>query len=138
VHRLPSSRDDAYDDPFTGPATLAAAGVDFCIGAFDTSNVRNLPYHAATAAAYGLSPEKALESITLAPARIFGVADRYGSLVRGKSATMIITDGDPLEIPTQVEAMWIDGRSVDLTSRHTQLRDKYAEKIRRKAERRSF
>jgi hypothetical protein len=51
---------------------------------------------------------------------------------------MIITDGDPLEIPTQVEAMWIDGRSVDLTSRHTQLRDKYAEKIRRKAERRSF
>ena len=138
VHRLPSSRDDAYDDPFTGPAKLAAAAVDFCIGAFDTSNVRNLPYHAATAAAYGLSPEKALESITLAPARIFGVADRYGSLARGKSATMIITDGDPLEIPTQVEAMWIDGRSVDLTSRHTQLRDKYAEKIRRKAERRSF
>ena len=138
VHRLPSSRDDAYDDPFTGPAKLAAAGVEFCIGAFDTSNVRNLPYHAATAAAYGLSPEKALEAITIAPARIFGVADRYGSLARGKSATLIITNGDPLEIPTQVEAMWIDGRSVDLTSRHTQLRDKYAEKIRRKAERRSF
>ncbi|MDE0961033.1 MAG: amidohydrolase family protein [Planctomycetota bacterium] len=138
VHRLPSRRDEAYDEPFTGPAILARAGVDFCIGAFDTSNVRNLPYHAATAAAYGLSPEKALESITLAPARIFGVDDRYGSLVRGKSATMIITDGDPLEIPTQVEAMWIDGRSVDLTSRHTQLRDKYTEKIRRKAERRAF
>ncbi len=138
VHRLPSDRDAAYDEPFTTPSILAAAGVDFCIGAFDTSNVRNLPYHAATAAAYGLGPEKALESITLAPARIFGVADRYGSLARGKSATLIITNGDPLEIPTQVEAMWIDGRSVDLTSRHTQLRDKYAEKIRRKAERRSF
>ena len=51
---------------------------------------------------------------------------------------MILTDGDPLEIPTQVEAMWIDGRSIDLTSRHTQLRDKYTEKIQRQAERRAF
>lgn len=138
VHRLPTKRDSAYDEPFTGPATLAKAGVEFCIGAFDTSNVRNLPYHAATAAAYGLGAEKALEAITLAPAKIFGVADKYGSLARGKSATMIITNGDPLEIPTQVEAMWIDGRSIDLTSRHTQLRDKYEEKIRLKAERRAF
>ncbi|MEC9476749.1 MAG: amidohydrolase family protein [Planctomycetota bacterium] len=138
VHRLPSKRDSAYDEPFTGPATLANAGVEFCIGAFDTSNVRNLPYHAATAAAYGLGAEKALEAITLATARIFGVADKYGSLTRGKSATMIITDGDPLEIPTQVEAMWIDGRSIDLTSRHTRLRDKYAEKIRLNAQRRAF
>ena len=138
VHRVPSNRGDAYDEPFTGPARLAEAGVEFSIGSFDTSNMRNLPYHAATAAAFGLSPEKALESITIAPARIFGVADRYGSLVRGKSATMIITDGDPLEIMTNVEAMWIDGRRVDLTSRHTQLRDKYAEKIRRSAVRRTF
>ncbi|MGE4618964.1 MAG: amidohydrolase family protein [Planctomycetota bacterium] len=138
VHRLPSKRDSAYDEPFIGPTVLANAGVEFCIGSFDTSNVRNLPYHAATAAAYGLGPEKALEAITLAPARIFGVADRYGSLSRGKSATMIITNGDPLEIPTNVEAMWIDGRSIDLTSRHTQLRDKYNEKIRLKAERRAF
>ncbi len=138
VHRLPAKRDAAYDEPFTAPAALARAGVEFCIGSFDTSNVRNLPYHAATAAAYGLGADKALEAITLAPARIFGVADRYGSLTRGKSATMIITNGDPLEIPTQVEAMWIDGRRVDLSSRHTQLRDKYAEKIRRQAERRAF
>lgn len=138
VHRVPSRRHDPYDEPFTGPARLAEAGVEFCIGSFDTSNMRNLPYHAATAAAFGLSPEMALESITIAPARIFGVADRYGSLVRGKSATMIITNGDPLEIATQVEAMWIDGSRVDLTSRHTQLRDKYAEKIRRKAVRRTF
>jgi imidazolonepropionase-like amidohydrolase len=138
VHRLPAKRDSAYDEPFTAPAALARAGVEFCIGSFDTSNVRNLPYHAATAAAYGLGADKALEAITLAPARIFGVSDRYGSLTRGKSATMIITDGDPLEIPTHVEAMWIDGRSIDLTSRHTQLRDKYTEKIRRQAERRAF
>lgn len=138
VHRLPSKRDSAYDEPFTAPAALARAGVEFCIGSFDTSNVRNLPYHAATAAAFGLGADKALEAITLAPARIFGVSDRYGSLTRGKSATMILTDGDPLEIPTQVEAMWIDGRSIDLTSRHTQLRDKYTEKIQRQAERRAF
>ena len=103
----------------------------FAIGAFDTSNVRNLPYHAATAAAYGLAPEAALRSITLSAAEILGVADRYGSITLGKSATVILTDGDPLEIATQVEAMWIDGVAVDLNSRHTQLYGKYTEKLNR-------
>lgn len=131
IHRLPSRRDEAVEAPFAGPAKLQAAGVKFSIGAFDTSNVRNLPYHAATAAAHGLSPEAALRSITLSPAEILGVDSDYGSLRTGKSATLIITDGDPLEMATQVEAMWIDGRRVDLTSRHTQLFEKYEEKLRR-------
>ena len=131
IHRLPSGRDEAPAAPFAGPATLHAAGVPFAIGAFDTSNVRNLPYHAATAAAHGLPPEVALRSITLSAAEILGVADRYGSITPGKSATVIITDGDPLEITTQVEAMWIDGVPVDLRSRHTQLYDKYTEKLNR-------
>ncbi|MGA1201813.1 MAG: amidohydrolase family protein [Planctomycetota bacterium] len=131
IHRLPSSRDEAPSAPFDGPATLHEAGVPFAIGAFDTSNVRNLPYHAATAAAHGLPPEIALRSLTLSAAEIFGVADRYGSITPGKSATVIITDGDPLEITSQVEAMWIDGVRVDLRSRHTQLFEKYTEKLNR-------
>lgn len=132
IYRLPSRRDEDVAAPFEGPAKLEAAGVSFAIGAFDTSNVRNLPYHAGTAVAHGLSKEAALRSITLSPAEILGVADRYGSLAVGKSATLIITDGDPLEIPTHVEAMWIDGMSVDLMSKHTQLYEKYTEKLRRR------
>lgn len=131
VHALPGRTDDPYDTIFTTPARLRAAQVEFAIASFETSNMRNLPYHAATAAAYGLDREAALAAITLAPARILGVADRYGSLAAGKSATLIVTNGDPLEIPTQVQMMWIDGRPVDLTSRHTDLYEKYRERLRR-------
>jgi len=134
IHRLPARRDEDVAAPFAGPARLHAAGVKFAIGAFDTSNVRNLPYQAACAAANGLPKEEALRAITLSAAEILGVADRYGSLTAGKSATLIITDGDPLEIPTQVEAMWIDGARVDLSSRHTQLFEKYTERLKRAQE----
>ena len=126
-------RDDAYDGAYTLPERLRAAGIDFCISGSarsETYNARNLAYHAATAVAYGLPADKALESITLAPARIFGLQDRVGSLESGKDATLIVTDGDPLETTTQVEQAFIQGRSVQLTSLHTRLRDKYLEKYR--------
>ncbi|MFQ5653250.1 MAG: amidohydrolase family protein [Planctomycetota bacterium] len=131
VHRLPSRRDAPHDEAFTAPAELFRAGIPFAIGGFSSSNARNLPYHAAMAAAHGLPPEEALRAITLSAAQILGVADSYGSLAIGKSATLMLTDGDPLEIVTAVEALWIDGREIDLTSRHTTLNEKYAEKIRR-------
>ncbi|MEQ8788069.1 MAG: amidohydrolase family protein [Pirellulaceae bacterium] len=134
VYRLPERRDDAYDAAYTVPQRLQAAGVKFCIsgaGRFGASNVRNLPYHAATAAAYGLSEEDALKSITLYPAEILGVADRVGSLEVGKQATLIVTDGDPLETPTQTEAAFIQGRRVELLDRHKRLWRKYQEKYRR-------
>lgn len=131
VHALPGGRDADYDEVFAGPARLHEAGVKFAIAGFETSSCRNLPYHAATAAAYGLPPEEALRSITLSPAEILGVGDRVGSLVEGHQATLIVTDGDPLEITTNVERMWIDGRAVDLGSRHTQLYEKYRERIER-------
>jgi imidazolonepropionase-like amidohydrolase len=132
VHRLPQRRSDAYDDPFTVPARLHAAGVRFCIsGAEDAWNVRNLPYHSATAAAYGLPREVALKAVTLFPAEIFGVADRLGSLDPGKDATLIVTDGDPLEIATRVERAFIQGRPIDLSNRQTRLWEKYKEKYRR-------
>jgi imidazolonepropionase-like amidohydrolase len=131
IHRLPARRWEGYDMPFTLPLKLHEAGVRFCIcggGSFDAAHERNLPYHAATAAAYGLPKEEALKSITIYPAEILGVADQVGSLQVGKDATLIITDGDPLEITTQVEMEFIQGREIDLTSRHTQLYEKYLEK----------
>ena len=135
VYRLPQRRFSPYDEPFTLPAKLYEAGVRFAIATGDGFYAeRNLPYHAGTAAAYGLPHDEALRSITLSAAEILGIADRVGSLEPGKDATLIVTDGDPLEIPTSVERAFIQGRTVDLTSRHTQLRDKYRERYRQSKE----
>jgi imidazolonepropionase-like amidohydrolase len=128
VHRVPGRRWEAYDTPFTTPMKLHQAGVRFCIADFDASNVRNLPYQAATAAAYGLPKEEALKAITLYPAQILGVADRVGSLEAGKDATIIVANGDPLEITTQVEQVFIQGRKIDLGNKHRALYEKYAKK----------
>ena len=131
VHRVPQNRSDAYDASYTLPARLQAAGVRFCIsssGRSETWNTRNLPYHAATAVAFGLDAEQAMRSITLSPAEIYGVADRIGSLEVGKDATLIVTDGSPLEIPTQTEMAFVQGRRIDLSNKHTRLRDKYLQK----------
>lgn len=126
VHRLPGRRHEDYDTPFTNALKLHQAGVRFCISdGGGGSNERNLPYHAATAAAYGLPKEEALKSVTIHPAQILGIADRVGSLEVNKDATLIVTDGDPLEITTQVEQAYILGRTVDLTSKHTDLYEKY-------------
>lgn len=132
IHRLPSHRFDAYDDAFTLPKKLYGAGIRFAIISQDEApHERNLPYQAATAAAYGLPKDEALKAITLYPAQIFGVADRVGSLEVGKDATLIVTTGDPLEIRTNVVMGFIQGRKIDLTSRHTMLYEKYKEKYGR-------
>jgi imidazolonepropionase-like amidohydrolase len=132
IHRLPSRRFNAYDDPFTLPLKLHQAGVKFAIfSADEAAHQRNLPYEAAMAAAYGLPKEEALKAITLYPAQILGVDDRVGSLEVGKDATLIVTNGDPLEITTDVELAFIRGGRIDLTSRHTKLYEKYKEKYGR-------
>jgi imidazolonepropionase-like amidohydrolase len=133
TYRLPQRRGDDYDAPFTLPDRLRQAGIKFCIaggGKTSASNVRNLPYDAATAVAYGLPQDEALKAITLYPAQILGVADRVGSLEAGKDATLFIADGDTLETATQVEAAYIQGRPVDLSNRHKRLWQKYQQKYR--------
>jgi imidazolonepropionase-like amidohydrolase len=132
VYRLPMRRADAYDAAYTLPERLRQSGIRYCIsGAERTANTRNLPYHAATAAAYGLPRDEALKSVTLYPAQILGVADRVGSLEVGKDATLIVTTGDPLETATQVRAAYVQGRNVSLDDRHKRLYRKYREKYRR-------
>jgi len=132
IHRTPRRGWEAYDAPFTLAKKLHDAGVRFCItGDGGASNERNLPFHAATAAAYGLPKEEALKAVTLYPAQILGIADRLGSLEVGKDATIIVTDGDPLEIMSQVEREFISGKSIPLTSKHTRLYEKYKEKYHR-------
>lgn len=134
VHRLPERRDEAPDTAYRLAAQLAQAGVRYCIArganSFQTPYDRNLPYEAATAAAHGLDPTEALRAITLYPAQILGVADRLGSLEVGKLASLVVTDGDPLDIRTRVERVYIQGREIDLSNRQTRLLDKYRERLR--------
>ncbi|MDA0374663.1 MAG: amidohydrolase family protein [Planctomycetota bacterium] len=131
THRLPGRRDDPHDRPFRLPAVLHEAGVRFCIsGEFGYENERNLPYHAAKAVAYGLPLEAAEHAVTSGAAEILGVGDELGTLDAGKRATLILTDGHPLEVTTHVRAAWVSGRRIDLTNKQTRLARKYEEKYR--------
>ncbi len=123
--RLPEQEDDAYDKNYALPAELHKAGVKFCFATFDNQFARNLPFEAGFAAGYGLPVDAAIKSVTLHAAEIWGVADRVGSIEAGKSADLILTDGDLLEHKTQVKAMWIAGKTVSLENKHTQLYQKY-------------
>jgi imidazolonepropionase-like amidohydrolase len=123
--RLPAQMDDPYDEPYTLPARLHAAGVKFAFGTFDTQFARNLPFQVANAVAFGLPYEKALEAVTIGAAEIWGVAGEIGSIEKGKSADLILTNGDPLEASTQILQMFVRGRQVDLETKHTRLYEKY-------------
>ena len=103
--------------------------VAFTDGA-DASNARNLPHQAAAAVAFGFPREKAIEAMTLEPARIVGVAERVGSLEPGKDATLIVTDGDILDLRTSVVAAYLDGRVLDLTDKQKRLYERYRNRPR--------
>ena len=122
---LPAREDDPYDVIFTNAKTLHDNGIRFAIQTTDAHNARNLPYHAAMCAAFGLPKEIALRAITLAPAEIFGFADRLGSLEPGKIANVVVTNGDPLEIRTNVQRLFIGGEDIPLDSYHTLLYEKF-------------
>jgi imidazolonepropionase-like amidohydrolase len=123
---LPGREDDAYDALYEQPAKLQQAGVRFCISTGDAgAEVRNLAQYAGMAAAYGLSKADAVKSVTLYPAQIMNVADRLGTIEIGKMANLVITDGDLLEIRSRIRYLFIDGRPVALTSRHTELNEAF-------------
>jgi len=129
IHSGPTRRWEPYDLVFSLAERLREAGVQFCIsGDYSASNARNLPHHAATAAAYGLPAEEALKAITLSPAKILGLDSAIGSLELGKDATMFVSDGDILELSTRVERVFIQGKKIDLRDKHKQLYEKYSEK----------
>ena len=126
IFSLPSREDDPYDILYEQPAKLLQAGVRFCISTGDPgAEARNLAQYAGMAAAYGLSKADALKSVTLYPAQIMNVGDRLGSIDAGKMANLVVTDGDLLEIRTRIRYLFIDGRPVVLTSRHTELNDAF-------------
>ena len=127
--RMPKRDDSPYDDLYKRPQQLQAAGVRYSFMAGDdTAHERNLNYAVALAVAHGLPAADALHALTLGAAEIFGVADTFGSLESGKSATLIVTDGHPLDVLSNVQLAFIDGRAIDLDNKQTKLADKYREK----------
>jgi len=126
IWHLPIREDDFYDSLYENAAKLQQAGVRFCISTGDSGpNVRNLPFYAGMAAAFGLPKAEALKAVTLYPAQIMNLGDRLGSIEVGKMANLVVTDGDLLETRTHVRHLFIDGREVPLTSRHTELNDAF-------------
>ena len=130
---LPREEDDPYDRPFASASALREAGVRIAFASGTGSGFepggphasRTLPYEAATAAAFGLSEEDAMRALTLWPAEIFGVEKRLGSIESGKIANLIVTDGNPLEIRTNVRHLIIAGREVAMDNKHLSLFEKY-------------
>ena len=134
IYNLPVRDDDNYDFLFEAPAKMQQAGVKFAISTGDGgAEVRDLPYQAGIASAFGLPKEEALKSVTLYPAQILGVSDRLGSIEVGKMANIVVTDGDMLEPRTNVKYLFIEGRLLPLTSRHTELFDSFKDRKESKA-----
>lgn len=135
VLERPARDFDAYDRPFANPANLVKDGVSVAIslgrGRFSASMARNLAHAAAHAARHGLGEADAVRSITLTPAEILGVADRVGSIQKGRLATLIATDGPLLDVRTKVRRMWFSGREVSLANRQTKLLERYERRPKR-------
>ncbi len=119
---------DRFDKPYANPGILKKAGVKVAIRTMETENVRNLPYNAGFAAAYGMTKEDALKAITIVPAELFNVADELGSIEVGKQATLFISTGDPFETSTDVEQVFIRGWKIPMVSRHTQLYEEFLQR----------
>lgn len=116
---------DALGATLENPARLSRAGVTLVLSSFDTHNARNLRQEAGNAIAYGLDRDAALRAVTLEPARVWGVADRVGSLDAGKDADLVVWSGDPFELTTAAEHVFIAGREMPQDTRQKQLLEKY-------------
>ena len=119
---------ERYDAVYRMPADLHQRGVKIAFGSYDDYTViqpRNLPYEAGYAVAFGLPWDEAMRAITLSPAEIWGVADRLGSLDTGKIANVVVANGDPLDVRSDVKHVFIAGREMPLESKQTRLRDEY-------------
>jgi imidazolonepropionase-like amidohydrolase len=128
VLTLPSRPDLPHQASYTAAAELARAGVKFAIAVPSDTNARQLPYHAAEAAAWGLPRDEALKAITINAAEILGVADRIGSLEAGKIGNLIVARGDPLEVRTAITHVVIAGRDVPLDNTQLALYERYAKR----------
>ena len=135
VHSRPTSDDEDYDLPFRMAKILVDKGILVALevngGRMERMNSRNLPFYAGTCAAYGLDKEEALKLITLNTAKILGVDDFCGSLEAGKDATLFISEGDALDMRTNIiTRAFIQGRDISLETHQTKLYKRYSKKYK--------
>jgi imidazolonepropionase-like amidohydrolase len=116
---------ERYDAVYRLPSEMAKRGIKIAFATYDSHKVRDLPYAAGYAVAFGLPPDEALKAITLNPAQMFGMDKDLGSLDVGKTANVVVANGDPLDVKTEVKRVFIAGQEIPLVSRQTELRDQY-------------
>jgi imidazolonepropionase-like amidohydrolase len=119
---------ERYDAVYKVPGELSKRGVKIAFASFDAHQVRNLPYAAGFAVAFGLPYDEAMKALTLYPAQIWGVDDQLGSLDVGKTANVVVANGDPLDVTTDVKHVFIQGREIPMVNKQTELRDRYQNK----------
>jgi imidazolonepropionase-like amidohydrolase len=130
LSNLPSSF-DTIGARLDNAALLHRAGVRIAFTQFGEShNARKIRQLAGNAVAHGLPPDVALAGLTARPAEIFGLGGERGHVARGQVADLVLWSGDPLEVTTVPEQVWINGRAVEMRSRQTELRDRYLERLR--------
>lgn len=125
LNTLPSKWEDGYDAVYRNPGILAKKGVQFAFSSQSATMAKDLPYHAAKAAAFGMDKKEALKGVTIYPARIFGVDNMMGSLEKGKLANIVLADGDMLDVRTNIKYVFIDGKQTDLSNIYTELLERY-------------
>jgi len=118
--------DERYDTIYSLPAQLYKRGVKVVFASYSAHNVRNLPDAAGFATAFGLPYDEALKAITINAAEVWGVADQLGSLDVGKIANVVVANGDPLDVKTDVKQVYIQGQAIPMTDRQVLLRDEYS------------
>ena len=127
----PGRQYEGYDGAYSMPARLHEAGVRFAISGGSGSLYSNrLPFEAGVAVAFGLPEEEALKAVTINPAQFLGLDDRIGSLEPGKQATFLITTGTPLDMTSDIEQAYIQGRELDMMDIQKYFFEKYMEKVR--------
>jgi len=133
VHDLPLLEDEDVNLPYKNAKLLVDAGVLVGLqnaGNMERMQTRNLPFYAGTCAAWGLTKEQALQLISGNTAKILGIDNNYGTLEVGKSATLFLSDGDALEMKSNIISLaFIDGRQISLESHHTELNERYKGKF---------
>jgi imidazolonepropionase-like amidohydrolase len=118
---------ERYDAVYKMPAEMAKRGIKIAFASYDAHNVRNLPYAAGYAVGFGLPYDEALKALTLNPAQMWGVDKDLGSLDAGKMANVVVANGDPLDVKTDVKHVFIAGQEIPLVSKQTELRDQYSQ-----------
>lgn len=126
---MPPTRADLVDAGYANAGLLARAGVRIGFRTGGNHSSRDLPFQVGMAVGHGLDEDVAVHALTAGNADILGLSHEVGRIVPGLRADLIVTDGSPLQITTQLEAVVIGGRDVGLASKHTELYDMYRERL---------